>query len=281
MIISIASGKGGTGKTTVAVSLASSLGQNRELSFFDCDVEEPNASFFLKPNITTSIPVLSPVPEINESKCTFCGQCAEICEYNALAVLKDQVMVFPELCHGCGGCQLLCPEGAIQEKGRRIGVIEHGDTNSIRFTQGILDVGQVLSPPLIREVKTTLKPESLNIIDAPPGTSCPTIESVKGSDYCVLVTEPTPFGLNDLEISVNVLKQLKIPYGVVLNRAGIGNDDVIHFCEKENIDILMEIPMDKNIAKAYSRGEVISETFPEFQDRFIRMFERIHNTSTS
>ncbi len=275
MIISIASGKGGTGKTTVAVSLAHSLGEKRGVSFFDCDVEEPNAFFFLKPKITSTKPVLSPVPEINDSQCTYCGRCAEICEYNALAVLKDQVMVFPELCHSCGGCKLLCPEKAIKEKGRKIGIVEHGKNGKIDFTHGILDIGQVMSPPLIREVKKSIKPDCLNIIDAPPGTSCPTIEAVKRSDYCLLVTEPTPFGLNDLEISVEVLKQLKIPYGVILNRAGIGNNDVIHFCKKENIEVLMQIPMDKNIAIAYSRGEVISDKFPEFKEQFLNTFDQI------
>jgi len=275
MIISIASGKGGTGKTTVAVSLAYALQQKFNLNFLDCDVEEPNAHFFLKPKITESKPVLSPIPEIIDSKCTYCGDCAKICEYNALAVLKDKVLVFPELCHGCGGCTLLCPEKAIIEKGQRIGIIESGKTGNINFFQGILDVGQIMSPPIIREVKKRIDPEILNIIDAPPGTACPTIESIKGSDYCILVTEPTPFGLNDLKISVNVLNQLKIPYGVIVNRDGIGNQDVIEFCRKENIDVIMKIPMDKKIAEAYSNGKIISEKFPEYKDKFHHLFDQI------
>jgi len=275
MIISIASGKGGTGKTTVAVSLAYALQQKFNLNFLDCDVEEPNAHFFLKPKITESKPVLSPIPEIIDSKCTYCGDCAKICEYNALAVLKDKVLVFPELCHGCGGCTLLCPEKAIIEKGQRIGIIESGKTGNINFIQGILDVGQIMSPPIIREVKKRIDPEILNIIDAPPGTACPTIESIKGSDYCILVTEPTPFGLNDLKISVNVLNQLKIPYGVIVNRDGIGNQDVIEFCRKENIDVIMKIPMDKKIAEAYSNGKIISEKFPEYKDKFHHLFDQI------
>jgi MinD superfamily P-loop ATPase len=275
MIISIASGKGGTGKTTVAVSLAYALQQKFNLNFLDCDVEEPNAHFFLKPKITESEPVLSPIPEIIDSKCTYCGDCAKICEYNALAVLKDKVLVFPELCHGCGGCTLLCPEKAIIEKGQRIGIIESGKTGNINFIQGILDIGQIMSPPIIREVKKRIDPKILNIIDAPPGTACPAIESIKGSDYCILVTEPTPFGLNDLKISVNVLNQLKIPYGVIVNRDGIGNQDVIEFCRKENIDVIMKIPMDKKIAEAYSNGKIISEKFPEYKDKFHHLFDQI------
>ena len=275
MIISIASGKGGTGKTTVAVSLAFALQQKLNLNFLDCDVEEPNAHFFLKPKITETQPVLSPIPEIIDSKCTYCGDCAKICEYNALAVLKDKVLVFPELCHGCGGCTLLCPEKAIIEKGQRIGIIESGKTGNINFIQGILDIGQIMSPPIIREVKKRIDPNILNIIDAPPGTACPTIESIKGSDYCILVTEPTPFGLNDLKISVNVLNQLKIPYGVIVNRDGIGNQDVIEFCRKENIDVIMKIPMDKKIAEAYSNGKIISEKFPEYKDKFHHLFDQI------
>jgi len=211
MIISIASGKGGTGKTTVAINLALALSDAQSLKFLDCDVEEPNAHFFLKPKLSQKIPVSIPIPEINEEKCDLCGKCSEICEYNALAVLKDTVLVFAELCHGCGGCTLLCPKKAITEKDRPIGIMEIGSSGKINFIHGKLNIGEVMSPPLIREVKKQIKPSETVIIDAPPGTSCPVIETVKGSDFSLLVTEPTPFGLNDQQ-SQELLQPGKYPY---------------------------------------------------------------------
>ncbi len=277
MIISIASGKGGTGKTTVAINLALALSDSQSLKFLDCDVEEPNAYFFLKPELSQKIPVSIPVPEINETKCDFCGKCAEICEYNALAVLKDTVLVFAELCHGCGGCTLLCPEKAITEKDRQIGIMEIGSTGKITFIHGKLNIGEAMSPPLIREVKKQINPSETVIIDAPPGTSCPVIESVKGSDFSLLVTEPTPFGLNDLKLAVETLKQMKIPHGVVLNRAGVGDNKVKNYCNRENIPILMEIPMDRKIAEAYSEGKSIIETMPEYQQKFLTLYKKIKN----
>lgn len=277
MIISIASGKGGTGKTTVAINLALALSDSQSLKFLDCDVEEPNAYFFLKPELSQKIPVSIPVPEINEKKCDFCGKCAEICEYNALAVLKDTVLVFAELCHGCGGCTLLCPEKAITEKDRQIGIMEIGSTGRITFIHGKLNIGEAMSPPLIREVKKQINPYETVIIDAPPGTSCPVIESVKGSDFSLLVTEPTPFGLNDLKLAVETLKQMKIPHGVVLNRAGVGDNKVKNYCNRENIPILMEIPMDRKIAEAYSEGKSIIETMPEYKQKFLALYKKIKN----
>jgi len=275
MIISIASGKGGTGKTTIAVNLALSLDSAHSVQFLDCDVEEPNAHFFLKPNIRQSQPVFLPIPEVMEEICTYCGKCAEVCAYNAIAVLKDSILIFPELCHGCGGCTLLCPEKAIKEKGQRIGIIELGSSNNILFIHGKLDIGQAMSPPLIRAVKKHINSKHTVIIDVPPGTSCPVIESVKGSDFSLLVTEPTPFGLNDLRLAVETLKELKIPFGVIINRADVGDKQIQDYCKKENIPILMNIPMDRNIAVAYSEGKSIIETQPSYREKFLELFEKV------
>jgi MinD superfamily P-loop ATPase len=277
MIISVASGKGGTGKTTIAVNLALALQPDLPVQFLDCDVEEPNAHFFLKPRLEESREVLTPIPEIEDSLCTYCGRCAEVCAYNALAVVKGAVLVFSELCHGCGACTHTCPEKAIRETGKRIGVVESGRAGDIRFAHGRLDIGQAMSPPLIRALKKEMDPSVNVIIDAPPGTSCPVIESLKRSEFCLLVTEPTPFGLHDLELAAGVAKEMKIPCGVVINRASLGNGDgeVRDFCTRAGIQVLMAIPFDRKIAEAYSRGQTVLEAFPAYRAEFLGLFEKI------
>jgi len=238
-------------------------------------VEEPNAHVFLRPKGMTEEIVTLPVPEIDESRCSFCGRCAEICEYNALAVLKDTTLVFEELCHGCGGCSLLCPEEAIREKPRRIGILEKGTRGRIAFVNGRLDVGQAFSPPVIRAVKENLIRDGINLLDAPPGTSCPMVETVKGSDFTILVTEPTPFGLHDLELAVLTLHQMGIPQAVVLNRADLGTTKIREACRRLDVPVWMEIPFHRRIAEAYAVGDSLFSVFPEFKSEFTGLFDKI------
>ena len=278
MIISIASGKGGTGKTTVAVNLALSLKDISRVQLLDCDVEEPNCCIFVKPDIEKTFPVYIPVPEVDKEICTFCGKCAKVCAYNAIAVLEKDVLVFEDLCHGCGGCSILCPRGAIKEKDKQIGVIDLGSKDGLRFIQGKLNIGQVLAPPVIRKVKKHIEREKTVIIDAPPGTSCPVVEAVKGSDFCLLVTEPTPFGLNDLTLAVEVLKQLKIPFGVVINRADMGDSGVEEYCLDNSIPVMMKIPFDKDIAVFYSKGEPFVIEMQEYKNKFIDLYDQINQS---
>ncbi len=283
MVIAVASGKGGTGKTTIAINLALSLGN---VHFLDCDVEEPNAHIFLKPEITHTEWVNIPVPKVNEDRCTYCGKCAEVCVYNAIAVIKEKVLLFSELCHGCGGCSLLCPEDAIEEINRPIGILEKGKANSILFTHGKLNLGEALAVPLVRAVKRAspeinpnnnqaISSNQVTIIDVPPGTSCPVIESVKKSDFCLLVTEPTPFGLNDLILAVETLKKLIIPFGVLINRADVGDKKTDEYCQREKIPILMRIPMDRDIAMAYSQGIPMIEVKPEYKKEFLNLYKKM------
>jgi MinD superfamily P-loop ATPase len=275
MVIAVASGKGGTGKTTIATSLSLSISN---VQLLDCDVEEPNAHIFLRTRLEKSEVVSIPIPKIDESKCNFCGECAEVCAYNALAVLKDRVLVFPHLCHGCGGCSLLCPQKAMIETDKEIGIIEKGRAGELQFVQGILNIGEVMAPPLIRAVKRSIERDRIVIIDAPPGTSCPVIESIKGSDYCVLVTEPTPFGLNDLILAVEVVRKLNMPFGVVINRANLGDNKVEEYCGDENIMILMRIPFDRKIAVAYSEGIPLVEVNGGYHEKFTQMFSAIKDS---
>ena len=275
MIISVASGKGGTGKTLVATSLALSLKDKRSVQLVDCDVEEPNDHIFLKPTITGSEPVCVPVPKVDEAKCTFCSKCAEVCAYHAIVVFPKNVLLFPHLCHGCGACSYICPEKAIIEEGNKTGVVEIGQADGIAFIQGRLNVGEAMPVPVIRKVKERVNHEGICIIDVSPGTSCPVVESIKGSDFCVLVTEPTPFGLNDLTLAVETVKLLGIPHGVVLNRAGEGNRKVEEFCKKESIPLLLTVPLDTAIARLYSRGITLVEGMPQWKVKFMGLYNRI------
>ncbi|MBN1863256.1 MAG: ATP-binding protein [Dehalococcoidales bacterium] len=275
MIIAVASGKGGTGKTLVATSLALSLAGEHRVSFLDCDVEEPNGHVFLKPNLTGREAVTIPVPKVADDKCNYCGKCAQVCAYNAIAVLGDHVMTFPQLCHGCGACSYLCPKGAISEEPRETGVVEWGEADGISFAHGVLNVGEAMAPPVIRKVKEHGRDSEITVRDIPPGTSCPVVEAIKGCDFCLLVTEPTPFGLNDLALAVATVREMGIPCGVVLNRAGLGDTKTEAYCRREKIPILLTIPLDTEIARLYAGGTALVAGMPRWRDKFLKLFERI------
>ncbi len=275
MILSVASGKGGTGKTLVATSLALSLEEQGPVQLLDCDVEEPNAHILLRPEIDSSEPVTVPVPVVDKEKCNCCGLCAEACVYNAIAVAGRTVLVFRELCHGCGTCSYVCPEKAISGSRREVGVIESGHVGEAQFAHGRLNVGEAMAVPVIRAVKKLADPKATVIFDAPPGTSCPVVETVRGSDFCLLVTEPTPFGLSDLTIAVEVAREIGVPFGVVINRDGLGDEGVERYCAQEGIPVLMRIPFDRRIAEAYCRGETLAAGEPPWQQSFRELFEAV------
>jgi len=279
MILAVASGKGGTGKTTVSVNLARMF--DSAVQLLDCDVEEPNAHLFLKGTPRGEEIVAIPVPQVDESLCDGCGECGRFCEFHAIVSYGTVPLVFPEMCHGCGGCAMVCPKKAIREVDNRIGIVQTTQAENITLIQGRLDIGVAMSPPLIRAVKARLLKAVPAILDAPPGTSCPVIATLRGADFVVLVTEPTPFGLHDLKLAVDMVRELRIPFGVVVNRVGIGDDRVHVFCGNEKIPILLEIPDDRRIAEAYSRGELIVEALPEYRAHFERLREAVlERTST-
>ena len=245
------------------------------VQLLDCDVEEPNSHILLQPTIHEIKPVFTKIPVISEELCDYCGKCSVFCAYNALFVAPKTVMIFPEICHSCGGCILVCPKNAITEKERQIGVIKKGEANGVEIVYGELNVGEPMAVPLIREVKKQMKNNKTVVIDAPPGTACSLVASVYNSDYCILVTEPTPFGLHDLKITVQVLKELGIPMGVIINRAGIGDRKVHEYCEKEAISLLLEIPFSKKIAELYSRGIPFVTEMPEWKKKFQKLLDDI------
>jgi MinD superfamily P-loop ATPase len=278
MIVAVASGKGGTGKTTVATSLALSLAEQMPVCLLDCDVEAPNAHLFLHPRLDRQTEAQLPVPQVDPSRCQQCGTCAQVCQYHAVAVLGQTVLVFPELCHGCGSCTLNCPESAISEVPRSLGVLESGRAASgIRFARGTLNIGEPLAVPVIRQLKQwcDLHSDELVIIDAPPGTSCPVVEAIRGADYILLVTEPTPFGLHDLRLAYDLTHELGIPAGVILNRDGVGTADVEQFCVSTGLPVLLRIPLDRAIAEGLAQGIPLVNTHPEYQARFQEVFERV------
>ncbi|OLS27436.1 MAG: Iron-sulfur cluster carrier protein [Candidatus Thorarchaeota archaeon AB_25] len=272
MIITVASGKGGTGKTTVAVNLALSIGSTNLL---DCDVEEPNVHTLLHPTKMQTTSVTVPTPSVDQDKCTLCGKCAEFCQFNAIFVGKTKTMIYEEMCHSCGGCKLVCPDDAITEVERSIGRIHQSNMGQTQLVYGELSIGEPIATTLIHAVKEQVKTDEINILDAPPGTACPVIETMRESDYLVLVTEPTPFGLHDLSMAVDVVRELKIPFGVIINRAGIGDEGVEEFCKENNIPILLEIPFNRQIAELYSRGIPFVQEMPEWRQQFKDLFNHI------
>ncbi|MEW6076445.1 MAG: ATP-binding protein [Thermodesulfobacteriota bacterium] len=273
MIIAIASGKGGTGKTTVATSLALSL--EAPVRLLDCDVEEPNAHIFIRPENETRTTVTAMVPEVDLKRCTACGACDAICRFSAIVQMGKAVLTFPEMCHSCEGCLMVCPAGAISAGTRELGELIRGTAGSVELVYGSLRVGEAMSPPLIHRVKQEMSDSRINIIDAPPGTSCPVISALTGADFVLLVTEPTPFGLNDLILAVETVRTMKLPCGIVINRCDSGTDETRGYAERQGIPVMMEIPDRRDIAESYSRGVPACLAIPGMKQRFARLMTDI------
>jgi len=280
LIISVLSGKGGTGKTTVAVNLALSMAEKGRRILVDADVEEPNAALYLNPVMEAGkvLPVTVPVPEIDLAKCNYCGRCADFCQYNALAVIKGTVLTFPELCHGCGGCTLVCQAGAIREVSREIGTVTKGMSGSLEVWQGRLNIGEPFAVPVTRSLKeglSGLDGEVAVIIDAPPGAACTVVEAIRGSDFALLVTEPTPFGQHDLDIAVKLVKQMGIPSGVIINRSGSDNRLIEELCDRHDVPVLLTIPFSTRLAELGARGIPFSRVIPGWQKKFDRLYQAV------
>ncbi len=273
MKLAVASGKGGTGKTTLAVNLA--LAADRPVLLADCDVEEPNDHLFFSALEWREQVIEWPLPEVDESLCDGCGECSAFCQYNAIVSFGTVPYISADLCHGCGGCQMVCPQKAITETSRRIGVVKTTEAGQVSLVEGRADIGTVLTPPLIQAVKQRISGTALAVLDAPPGTSCPVIATLEGSDYVVLVTEPTPFGLNDLELAVETVRELDLPFGVVINKADSGDSRVRDYCRANEIAVLAEIAEDRRIAEAYSRGEALVAALPEYRSVFAGILAKV------
>lgn len=278
MNIAIASGKGGTGKTTISLCLASYYADKEiSVALLDCDVEEPNANLFLQSEVREIVETNVLIPSVDNSLCTGCGKCGDICEYSAIVLIKGKPLVLKEMCHSCGGCFLVCPEKAITEVKRPTGVIELGEINGIEYAGGRLNIGEAMSPPLIKDVKEYYPGAVVRIMDSPPGTSCPVIESVRGCDFLLLVSEPTPFGLNDLKLAAEMARAMGIPFGVVENRASAGNDRLSEFCRNESIPLIASIPNTREIAVRYSRGDSVSYIKENYRNELEKIADHINS----
>jgi MinD superfamily P-loop ATPase len=275
LVISVASGKGGTGKTTIAANLAWAASNLEPVTFLDCDVEEPDSHFYLKPDWHSEVDVCVPVPIVDSSRCDGCGKCAEFCRYNALAAIKGDLLVFQELCHGCGGCALACSMKCITYTDRRVGIVREGARGGVRLLQGLLDIGEPLAVPVIKQVKEGRADDGLTLIDCPPGTGCPMVNSIGGSDYCLLVTEPSPFGRHDLDLAHRAALELGVPHGILINRSSPNDAIIDDYCEEKGLDIIGRIPYSRALAEACSRGEMRTETDETWSWRFLKILEEV------
>ena len=279
MKIAIASGKGGTGKTTLSTNLASFLAEEHEVILTDLDVEEPNSGLFIKAELVREEDKFKMVPEWSADECILCGNCQKVCNFHAVIQLGEMIMVFPELCHGCYACSELCPTSSLPMIPKKMGVLKHFKTGNLNFVESRLDIGEEQAVPLIKQTHKYIDQQFddhlIRIFDSPPGTSCPVMEATKDADYVILVTEPTPFGLHDLKLAVETMKELKKEIGVVINRYGIGNDDVLAYCKEEQIKVLAKIPNDRRIAELYSQGKLIYKEIPEVRVELEKMKDLI------
>lgn len=278
MNIVVTSGKGGTGKTTFAVNFAYFLAESGlNTHYFDCDIEEPNGHIFLIPEINNKEKTSVMIPEVIEEKCIHCSECSSKCQFNAILSIKSDLLVFPELCHSCGLCIEICPENALKEGKREIGEIEEGKSfHNLKFSHGILNVGEVRANPVIEHVLSKIdKKNPLNIIDSPPGTSCPVVETISHGDAVIIVTEPTPFGLHDLKAVVEIAKGMNIPSGIIINKAGKEYEPLNDYIEYEELPVLGKIPEDRKIASTYSSGRLILKSIPSYRGKFIQIVKNL------
>ncbi len=276
MKIAVLSGKGGTGKTTISTNLAWVLSEEMPIQLVDMDTEEPNSHIFFNVNFTGEESTDLLIPEVDNEKCTKCGKCAEVCQFGAITVFKTGVLVFDGLCHGCGACSIVCPENVITEVPKSIGKIKWGRiNNNLSFAMGLLNIGEMSGVPIIRHLKKHIDNSKTVILDSPPGVSCPVVETLRGADFAILVTEATPLGFHDLLLAVDVVREMNIPLGVVINRASDDYDQVEKYVDVENIPLLAKIPYDKKIAEKYSRGELFVKDDDNWFKEVRNIFEKI------